>query len=66
MRTLRVYMESRWHRSKFEVVDTVITQRGARTMAIDLKTHNVYLPTAQFSPAPYAVARWKKTASRAD
>ena len=37
---------------KFEVVETVPTQRGARTMAIDPKTHCVYLPTAQFGPAP--------------
>ena len=34
----------------FEVLETVTTQRGARTMAIDPKTHNIYLPTAQFSP----------------
>jgi DNA-binding beta-propeller fold protein YncE len=36
--------------AKFEVVDTVATQRGARTMAIDPKTHNIYLPSAQFTP----------------
>jgi len=35
---------------KFEVVETVPTQRGARTMTIDPTTHNVYLPTAQFAP----------------
>jgi DNA-binding beta-propeller fold protein YncE len=40
--------------SKFEVVATVTTQRGARTMAIDPKTHNIYLPTAQFGAAPPA------------
>ena len=34
---------------KFEVVDTVQTQRGSRTMAIDSASHNVYLPAAQFS-----------------
>jgi hypothetical protein len=34
---------------KFEVVETVTTQRGSRTMAIDPKTHNLYLPAAQFS-----------------
>ena len=37
---------------KFEVLETVTTQRGARTMAVDPKTHKVYLPTAQFEPAP--------------
>ncbi len=35
---------------KYEVMETVETQRGARTMAIDPKTHNIYLPTAQFMP----------------
>jgi DNA-binding beta-propeller fold protein YncE len=35
---------------KYEVLETVTTQRGSRTMAIDPKTHNIYLPAAQFSP----------------
>ncbi|MBF0553629.1 MAG: YncE family protein [Nitrospirae bacterium] len=47
--TLTVVRES--SPGKFEVADTVITQQGARTMAIDTKTHNIYLPTAQFAPA---------------
>lgn len=34
---------------KFEVAETVTTQRGSRTMAIDPKTHNIYLPAAQFT-----------------
>lgn len=37
---------------KFSVVGNVSTQRGARTMALDTKTHNVYLVTAEFGPAP--------------
>ena len=37
---------------KFSVAETVTTQRGARTMAVDRKTHKVYLPTAQFGEAP--------------
>ncbi len=37
---------------KFAVVDNVPTQRGARTMALDAKTHNIYLVTAEFGPAP--------------
>ena len=41
---------------KYSVVQTVKTQRGARTMAIDLKTHYVHLPDAQFGPAPAATA----------
>jgi YVTN family beta-propeller protein len=35
---------------KFSVVETVPTQRGARTMALDSETHNVYLVTADYAP----------------
>lgn len=35
---------------KFSVVEDVATQRGARTMALDAKTHEVYLVTADFGP----------------
>lgn len=35
---------------KFTVVENAATQRGARTMALDEKTHNVYLVTAEFGP----------------
>ncbi len=41
---------------KFEVVESAETQRGARTMAIDLKKHNVYLPDAELGPAPAPTA----------
>ncbi len=37
---------------KFTVLENVATQRGARTMALDPKTHNVYLVTAEFTPPP--------------
>jgi YVTN family beta-propeller protein len=37
---------------KFSVVEQVPTQRGARTMALDTKTHNIYLVTAEFGPPP--------------
>jgi len=37
---------------KFSVVENVATQRGARTMALDTKSHEVYLVTADFAPAP--------------
>jgi YVTN family beta-propeller protein len=37
---------------KFSVVENVPTQRGARTMALDPKSHQVYLVTADFAPAP--------------
>lgn len=35
---------------KYSVVQNVTTQAGARTMALDSKTHNVFLVTAQFGP----------------
>jgi DNA-binding beta-propeller fold protein YncE len=37
---------------KLSVAQTLKTERGARTMALDPKTHRIYLPTAQFEPAP--------------
>ena len=37
---------------KLTVVQTLKTERGARTIALDPKTHRIYLPTAQFEPAP--------------
>jgi YVTN family beta-propeller protein len=37
---------------KLTVVQTLKTERSARTMAIDPKTHRIYLPSAQFEPAP--------------
>jgi YVTN family beta-propeller protein len=37
---------------KYTVVENVATRRGARTMALDPKTHRVYLVTAEFGPPP--------------
>ena len=37
---------------KLAVVQTLKTERGARTMAIDPMTHLIYLPTAKFEPMP--------------
>ncbi|MGA3327289.1 MAG: YncE family protein [Terriglobia bacterium] len=37
---------------KFTPVASVPTQRGARTMAVDLKTHHIFLVTAEFGPPP--------------
>jgi YVTN family beta-propeller protein len=48
--TLTVVKES--SPGKFEVVETVTTQEGARTMTIDPKTHRVYLPVGPFTPRP--------------
>ncbi len=35
---------------KYTVVQTIATQRGARTMALDTKNHNVYTVTAELGP----------------
>lgn len=37
--------------SNYQTAETVITKRGARTIAIDESTHTIYLPTAEFEPA---------------
>ena len=37
---------------KFTPVASISTQRGARTMALDLKAHRVFLVTAEFGPPP--------------
>lgn len=36
----------------FSVIETVMTQKGARTIALNSKTHHIYLPTAEFEPTP--------------
>jgi len=42
--------------TQFSPVETIQTQRGARTMALDYATHTVYLVTAEFGQAPAATA----------
>jgi len=42
---------------KFSVVQTLPTQRGARTMTLDPKTHKVFLVTAEFGPPPPTAER---------
>lgn len=39
---------------KLVVAQVLTTERGARTMALDPKTHRIYLPTAQFQSPPPA------------
>ena len=41
---------------KYRVVETVQTKRGSKTMALDRKTHRLFLPSADFKPAPAATA----------
>ena len=35
---------------KYSVVQNLTTEKGARTMALDLKTHSLYLPAAEMVP----------------
>jgi DNA-binding beta-propeller fold protein YncE len=39
-------------KDKYSVRDTVQTEPGARTMALDMKTHTLYLSSAKFGPKP--------------
>ena len=39
---------------KLAVVQTLTTERGARTMALDPQTHRIYLASAKFEPLPEA------------
>ena len=41
---------------KFSVAENVPTKKGARTMALDSKTHNAFVVTADFGPRPEATA----------
>ena len=43
-------------KDKFTVAENVPTQKGARTLALDSKTHNVFVVTAQFGPRPAPTA----------
>ncbi|HYR46173.1 MAG TPA: YncE family protein [Thermoanaerobaculia bacterium] len=40
----------------FRVLENAATQRGARTMALDEKTHRVFLAAAEYGPPPPATA----------
>jgi hypothetical protein len=37
---------------KFSAVESVKTEFGAKTMGLDTKTHNLFVDTADFGPAP--------------
>lgn len=43
--------------NKFDVVQTLATERGARTMTVDTATGRIYLITAAFGPRPAATAQ---------
>ena len=48
--TLTVVQEE--NENSFKVLETVPTQRSARTITIDYSTHHIYLPAAEFESAP--------------
>lgn len=41
---------------KFTVLENVATQRGSRTMALDAKTHKIYMASATYGPPPAPTA----------
>ncbi|GAC1687836.1 MAG: hypothetical protein NVS9B3_06390 [Gemmatimonadaceae bacterium] len=42
---------------RYTVVGNIATQRGARTMALDEKTHRIYLAAANYGPTPAPTAQ---------
>lgn len=43
-------------KDNFKVLENIPTMAGARTLAIDTRSHHIYTPTAEFNPAPAATA----------
>ncbi|MGB8476800.1 MAG: hypothetical protein WCE61_22190 [Candidatus Acidiferrum sp.] len=41
---------------KYSEVETIKTELGAKTMGLDTKTHNIFVDTADFTPAPAPTA----------
>lgn len=52
--TMTVVQEE--NKNSFKVLENVITARGARTITVNPKTHKIYLPCAEYEPAPAATA----------
>ena len=50
--TLTVVQEE--NENSFKVSENFTTQKGARTIAVNQKTHRIYLPTAEYGEAPAA------------
>jgi YVTN family beta-propeller protein len=42
--------------NEFKVIETVPTKKGARTMALDTKTHHIYLSASDYGDKPAATA----------
>jgi YVTN family beta-propeller protein len=56
--TLHIFHED--SPEKLSIVETVKTEYGAKTMALDPKTHNLWLDTADFDPPAAAAAGEKR------
>lgn len=46
--------------NKFKIVETAVTKPRARTIALDEKTHTIYVPTAEFQPLPAGAAKTER------
>ena len=40
----------------YKVLENIVTQKGAKTMALSATSHHLYLPTAEYNPAPAPTA----------
>ncbi len=49
--------------TNYKVLETIKTQKGARTIAVDTKTHHLFLPTAEYEPAPAGESNERKRPS---
>ena len=56
--TLTVIHEA--SKNEFNVINVVRTKKGARTIAVDEQTHNVYLPTADYEALPLNASKSEK------
>jgi YVTN family beta-propeller protein len=52
--TMTVVQES--GKDSFKVLENVVTKPGSRTLAVDTRTHHIYLPSAEYEAAPEATA----------
>ena len=52
--TLTVVQED--NKGGFKVIQNLATQKGARTMGLDLKTHHLFLPAAEYGDKPQPTA----------
>jgi DNA-binding beta-propeller fold protein YncE len=52
--TMSVWEET--DKNNFKLIENVVTQKRARTCAVNSKTHHIYLPTAEFEAAPAPTA----------